>query len=44
MFRSFDGHINFIDIVTGSSLVPYLFILYLDYILQTSIDLIKNVF
>ena len=42
-----DGDTDFFDIVArvmqGDKLVPYLFILCLDYVLQTSIDLKKEV-
>ena len=45
MVRSPDGDTNFFDIVTGGSevdtLEPYMFIIYLDYVLRTSTDLIK---
>ena len=44
--RSSDGDTDFFDIVAGvlqgDMLAPYLFIIYLDYILQTLIDLIKE--
>ena len=44
--RSRDGNTDFIDIVAGvlqvDSLAPYLFIIYLDYVLRTSIDFIKG--
>ena len=46
MVHSPDGNTDFFDIVTGvlqrDTLAPYLFILYLDYIPQMSIDLIKE--
>ena len=42
---SLDGYTDFFDIVTGilqgDTLAPYLFIICLDYILRTSIDLMK---
>ena len=44
--RSRDGHTDFFDIVAGvlqwDTLDPYLFIIYIDYILQISIDLMKE--
>ena len=44
--RSPDGDTNFFDIVSGAlqgdTLVPYLFIICLDYVLRTSIDLMKK--
>ena len=44
--RSPNGDIDFFDIVTGvlqgDTLVPYLFIICLDYALRTSIDLMKE--
>ena len=44
--RSPDGDTDYIDIVAGvlqgNSLAPYLFITYLDYVLRTSIDKIKE--
>ena len=47
--RSPDGDTYYFDIVAGvlqgDTLAPYLFIIYLDYVLRTSIDKIKdNVF
>ena len=46
--RSFDGNADFFDIVVrilqGDTLAPYLFILYLDYVFQTSVELIKTGF
>ena len=46
MVHSPDGDTDFFDIVAGVSqgdiLDPYLFILCLDYVLRTSIDLIKE--
>ena len=48
MVRSPDGDTDFFDIFTGDlqedRLAPLLFILSHDYVLQTSIDLIKNSF
>ena len=45
MVRSPDGDTDFLDIVSGvlqgDRLTSYLFIIYRDYVLQTSIDLIK---
>ena len=45
MVLSPDGNTNFFDIVTGilqrDPLRQYLFIIYLDYVLQKSVDLIK---
>ena len=42
MVRSPDGDTPFFDITTGvlqgDTLAPYLFIIYLDYIMRTSID------
>ena len=44
--RSPDGDIDFFDIVAGvlqgDTLAPYLFIIYLDYVLWMSIDLMKE--
>ena len=44
--RSPDGDIEYIDIVAGvlqgDKLAPYLFIIYLDYVLRTSIDRIRE--
>ena len=44
--RSPDGDREYIDIVggvlQGDTLAPYLFIIYLDYVLRTSIDKIKE--
>ena len=44
--RSPDGNTDYFDIVAGvlrgDTLVPYLFIIYLDYVLRTSIDKIKE--
>ena len=44
--RSLEGDTEFFKIVTsvlqGKTLAPYLFIICLDYILQTSIDLMKE--
>ena len=44
--HSLDGNTDFFDIVAdvlpGSTLVPYLFIICLDYVLQSSIDLMKE--
>ena len=44
--RSSDGDTDYFDIVTGvllgDTLAPYLFIIYLDYVLRTSIDKIKD--
>ena len=46
MIRSPDGDTSFLDIVTrifpGDTWVPCLFILYLDYVLLMSVDLIKE--
>ena len=46
MVVSPDGDTDFFDIVVevlqGNTLAPYLFVLCLDYVLQTSIDLIKE--
>ena len=46
MIRSPDGDTNFFDIVArvlqGDRLVPYLFMICLDYVLQKSMDLIKE--
>ena len=46
MMCSPDGDIDFFDIVTGvlqgDTLAPYLFILCLDYVYQTSINLSKE--
>ena len=46
MVHSPDGYTNFFDIVAavllGDKSVSYLFIICLDYVLQTSIDLIKE--
>ena len=46
MVRSLDGDTDFFDDVTGvlqgDTLVPYIFIICLDYILKTSLDLIKE--
>ena len=45
-FHSPDGDTDFFDIVAGvlrgDTLAPYQFIIYLDYVLRTSIDLIKE--
>ena len=44
--RSPDGDTNYFDIVAGGlqgdTLAPYLFIIYLDYLLRTSIDIMKD--
>ena len=44
--RSPDGDTDYFDIVAGvlqkDTLVPYLFIIYLDYVIKTSIDLMKE--
>ena len=44
--RSPDGDTDYFDIVVvvlqGDTLAPYLFIIYLDYVLRTSIDKIKE--
>ena len=44
--HSLDGDTDFFNIVAGvlqgDTLVPYFFIIYLDYVLGTSIDLIKE--
>ena len=44
--HSLDGDTDFFDIVVGGlqgdTLVPYLFIICLDYLIQTSIDLMKE--
>ena len=44
--RSPDGGTDYFDIVAGvlqgDTLAPYLFIIYLDYVLRTSIDLMKE--
>ena len=44
--RSLDGDTDYFDIVAGvlqgDTLAPYLFIIYLDYVLRTSIDKIKE--
>ena len=44
--QSPDGDTDYFDIVTGvlqrDALTPYLFIICLDYVLQTSIDLMKG--
>ena len=44
--RSPDGDTNFFDIIAGvlqeDTLAPYLFIIYPDYVLRTSIDLMKE--
>ena len=44
--RSQSGDTNFFDTVAGvlqrDTLAPYLFIIYLDYVLPTSIDLMKE--
>ena len=44
--HSSDGDTDFFDIVAGvlqrNTLVPYLFIICLDYVLRTSIDLMKE--
>ena len=44
--RSLDGDTDFFDIVAGVlqgyTIVPYLFIIFLDYLLRTSIDLMKE--
>ena len=46
MVYSFDGDIDFFDVVAGilqgDTLAPFLFILYLDYVLRTTIDLMKE--
>ena len=46
MVCSPDGDADFFDIVTGvlqgDTLAPYMFIIYLDYVLNMSIDLIKE--
>ena len=46
IIHSLDGDTNFFDIVAGvlhgDTLAPYLFLICLDYVLQTSIDLIKE--
>ena len=46
MVRSLDGDTDFFDVAAGAlqrdTLAPYLFTICLDYILQTSIDLIKE--
>ena len=46
--QSLDGKTDFFDIVAGGpkgdALAPYLFVIYLDYKLQTSINLMKNSF
>ena len=46
MVRSFDGDIDFFDVVTGilqeDLLTPFLFIICLNNVLQTSIDLIRE--
>ena len=46
MVCSPDGSTNFFDIIAGilqgDTLTPYLFIIWLDYILRTSIDVIKE--
>ena len=46
--RSPDGDTDYFDIVAGmlqgDTLAPYLFIIYLDYVLSTSIDLTKENF
>ena len=45
-FRSPDGNADFFDIVAGVrqgvTLAPYLFIICLDYVFQTSVDLMKE--
>ena len=40
--RSPDGDTDYIDIVAGDTLAPYLFIICLDYVLRTSIDKMKD--
>ena len=44
--RSPDGDTDYFDIVAGvlpgDTLAPYLFIIFLDYVLRTSIDIIKD--
>ena len=44
--RSPDGDTDYFDIVAGvlqgDTLAPYLFIIYLEYVLRTSIDLMKE--
>ena len=40
--RSPDGDTDYFDIVAGDTLAPYLFIICLDYVLKTSVDLIKE--
>ena len=46
MVHSHDGNTNFFDIVArvlqGDILAPYLFLLCLDYVLRTSINLLKE--
>ena len=46
MVHSPDGNTDFFDVVSGvlqrNTLEPFIFIIYLDYVLQTSIDLIKE--
>ena len=42
--RSPDGDTDYFDIVAGDTLAPYLFIIYLDYVLRTSIKSKKTVF
>ena len=46
MNESLDGDTNYFDIVAGvpqgGTLAPYLFIIYRDYVLRTSIDLMEN--
>ena len=46
MVYSTDGNTDFFDIIAGvlqeDTLAPYLFIIYLDYIFQTLIDLTKE--
>ena len=38
-----DGETDYFDIVAGAlQLAPYLFIIYLDYVIRTSIDLMKE--
>ena len=43
---SLDGDIDYFDIVAGvlqgDTLAPYLFIIYLEYVLRTSIDIMKD--
>ena len=46
MLRSSDGDIDYFNIVAGVlqgyTLTPYLFIVYLDYVLRASIDIMKD--